>query len=53
MSATNRRLRCRDFVTDMKRRSKHFSDGGRNHRVAARIILRGWSTAMDVATTFL
>jgi hypothetical protein len=50
---TDLRPRRRDFVTDMKRRSKHFSDRGRNHRRAARISLRGSSTSMDVATTFL
>jgi hypothetical protein len=50
---TDLRSRRRDFVTDMKRRSKHFSGVGRNHRCAARINLRGWSTSMDVASTFL
>jgi hypothetical protein len=53
MSVTDRRLPRRDFVTDMKRRSKHFSQRGRNHRFAARINLRGWSTSMDVASTIL
>jgi hypothetical protein len=50
---TDLRPRHRDFVTDMKRHSKHFSSAGRNHRRAARINLRGSSTSMDVATTFL